>query len=99
MTTIVAVIGGSALFAFFGWLLSAIAASYLSGRKGYGERAGLASGLLLPVISVIVWLFVPAKPESDWKVIGPFGRQKAPLGDPGMGREPVGGAGPTGSKA
>ena len=81
--SILAVIGGSALFAFFGWLASAIAASYLSGRKGYGERPGLASGLLLPVISVIVWIFIPAKAESDWKVIGPFGRQKAALDAPG----------------
>ena len=29
------------------WLVSAIAASYLSDRKGYGDRPGLATGLIL----------------------------------------------------
>ena len=56
------------------WLLSAIAASYLSDRKGYGDRPGLATGLILTAVGVIVWLIVPAKPESKWKNIGPFGR-------------------------
>jgi hypothetical protein len=37
---------------------------------------------------VIVWLFVPARPNSDWKVVGPFGRQKVTEGNPQMGREP-----------
>ncbi len=73
--TILAVIGVKALYLLFIWLASAIAASYLSGRKGYGERPGLASGLILPVVSVIVWALIPAKPESDWKVLGPFGKQ------------------------
>ena len=73
---IIAVIGVEALYLFFIWLASAIVASYLSGRKGYGERPGLASGLIFPVISVIVWAVWPAKDESDWKVVGPFGRQK-----------------------
>ena len=44
--------------------MSAIVASYLSDRKGYGERPGLASGLLLNVSGVIVWLVVPPKAES-----------------------------------
>lgn len=72
---VLAVIGSQALYLLFIWLASAIAASYLSGRKGYGERPGLASGLILPVVSVIVWLIWPAREHSDWKVIGPFGRQ------------------------
>ncbi len=59
----------------------------------------LASGLIFPVISVIVWLLWPPKADSDWKVVGPFGRQKVQAGDPAMGREPAGGAGPTGSAA
>ncbi len=96
---IIAVIGAQALWLFFAWLASAIAASYLSGRKGYGERPGLASGLVLPVISVIGWLVAPAKPNSDWKVVGPFGRQKVTLGDPAMGRDAPGGAGPSGAKS
>jgi len=61
-----AVIGESALYMLYAWLLSAIVASYLSGKKGYGERIGLACGLLLSFIAVIVWLFMPSKPTSDW---------------------------------
>ncbi|HWI09067.1 MAG TPA: hypothetical protein VNT54_16310 [Solirubrobacteraceae bacterium] len=64
--TIVAVIGEAALYMLYGWLLSAIVASFLSGKKGYGERIGLASGLLLTFIGVLIWLVVPAKPTSDW---------------------------------
>jgi len=73
MTTF-AVIGATALWLTYGWLLSAIVASYLSKRKGYGEKPGLASGLLLTVIGVLVWLVVPAKPDSRWKLHGVFGR-------------------------
>ena len=51
-------------------------ASWLSDRKGYGEKPGLASGMLLFVIGVIIWLVWPAKPESTWKRYGPFGRRK-----------------------
>jgi hypothetical protein len=69
--TIVAVIGSSALFLLYGWLLSAIIASYLSGKKGYGERIGLACGLLLSFVAVLIWLVAPSKPTSDW------GRRKA----------------------
>jgi hypothetical protein len=86
--TVIAVIGAQALYLFLAWLASAIAASYLSGRKGFGERPGLASGLIIPVVSVIVWLVIPARPNSDWKVVGPFGRQKVTEGNPQMGREP-----------
>ena len=57
--------------------MAAIVASYLSGRKGYGEKVGLAMGLLLHVIGVIIWLIVPAKENSKWKSVGPFGRRKA----------------------
>lgn len=64
--TIIAVIGEAALYLLYGWLLSAIIASFLSGKKGYGERIGLASGLLLTFVGVLIWLFVPSKPTSDW---------------------------------
>jgi len=79
--TVFALLGATALWLTYAWLASAIIASYLSGRKGYGERAGLASGLLLNVIGVVVWLIVPAKTESLWKKVGPFGK--------GKGRKPV----------
>jgi hypothetical protein len=69
-----ALLGSKALWLLYAWLLSAIIASYLSGRKGYGERPGLASGLLLNFIGVLVWLVVPPREDSLWKKIGPFGR-------------------------
>ncbi len=72
--TIFALLGSTALWLLYAWLLSAIIASYLSGRKGYGERVGLAFGLLLNFIGVIVWLIVPPKKESLWKKVGPWGR-------------------------
>ena len=70
-------IGSTALFLMYLWLGCAIVASYLSNRKGYSEKAGLASGLLLHVIGVIIWLIIPAKEHSRWKTVGPFGRRKA----------------------
>ena len=72
--TIIAVIGVKALYLTFAWLGSAVVASFLSDRKGYGEKPGLAAGLLLTVIGVLVWLVWPAKADSRWKVQGPFGR-------------------------
>jgi hypothetical protein len=72
--TVFGLLGSNALWLLYSWLASAIAASYLSGRKGYGERVGLACGLLLNVIGVLIWLIVPPKAESLWKKVGPFGR-------------------------
>ncbi|MDX6658816.1 MAG: hypothetical protein QOH62_3609 [Solirubrobacteraceae bacterium] len=66
MTVIVAAIGANALWLLYVWLLSAIASSAISNRKGYGEKWGLGTGLLLSFIGVIVWLLVPAKPTSKW---------------------------------
>jgi hypothetical protein len=74
MITIIALLGSKALWLLYLWLVSAIVASYLSGRKGYGERAGLASGLLLAPIGILIWLFFPAKEESLWKKAGPLPR-------------------------
>ena len=75
--TVLGVIGASALWLLFGWLACAIVASWLSGRKGYGEKIGLAFGLLLAPIGVIAWLVWPARPDSDWKVLGPFALRPA----------------------
>jgi hypothetical protein len=74
MTAVFALLGVKALYLTFVWLASAIAAAYLSDRKGYGERPGLACGLLLNLLGVVVWIFYPPRPESLWKKIGPFGR-------------------------
>jgi hypothetical protein len=68
-----AVIGARALWLTYLWLASAIVTSYLSSRKGYGEKLGLAFGLLLTVIGVVIWLIWPAKRDSRWKLQGPFG--------------------------
>ena len=70
-------IGAWALFLMYAWLAAAIIAAYLANRKGYSERAGLASGLVLHVIGVVIWLAMPAKQHSKWKTVGPFGRRKA----------------------
>jgi hypothetical protein len=71
MTTIVAVIGANALWLLYVWLASSIAASWLSNKKGYGEKAGLATGLVLSAVAVVIWLVMPSRPDSD------FGRKKA----------------------
>ncbi len=68
-----AVIGAKALWLTYLWLASAIVASYLSHRKGYGEKLGLAFGLLLSLLGAVIWLVWPAKSDSRWKLQGPFG--------------------------
>ena len=70
--TVIALIGAKALYLLYAWLIGAIVASWLSDRKGYGERPGLATGLLLSLVAILVWLVFPAKPDSRWKVQGPF---------------------------
>ena len=63
-------IGAKALYLLFLWLISAAAGSWLSDRKGYGERVGLTLGLLLSVVGLLVVLVLPARPGSRWKVDG-----------------------------
>jgi fucose permease len=70
-------LGAWALVLMYGWLLSAIVASYLSDRKGYGEKLGLAFGMLLSVVGALIWVFWPAKPDSKWKRLGAIGRGKS----------------------
>jgi hypothetical protein len=72
--TVVALIGANALLLLYVWLVSAIVASYLSNRKGYGEKAGLVTGLLLSALAILIWLLIPARAASRWKLDGPFGR-------------------------
>ena len=89
--TIPALIGATALWLLYGWLLSAIVASYLSGRKGYGEKVVLASGLLLATIGVLVWLIWPPRPDSRWKLLGPVGsgRKRLEAAREGRGDAPT----------
>jgi hypothetical protein len=64
---VLAAVGIKALWLLYAWLLSAIAASELSKRKGYGEKLGLGTGLLLSVVGAIIWIFVPPKADSPWR--------------------------------
>ena len=58
MTVIVALIGAKALYLMFIWLASAIVGSWLSNRAGFGEKPGLATGLLLTFVGAIIWLLI-----------------------------------------
>ena len=74
MTVVIAAIGAKALYLLYAWLASAIIASWLSERKGYGSKVGLAAGLLLSAVGVVIFLIWPARRDSRWKLQGPFGR-------------------------
>lgn len=71
-----ATIGAKALYLLVAWLIGAAAGAYLSERKGYGDKPGLASGLILSLVGAILWLFVPARENSDWKLKGAFGTER-----------------------
>jgi hypothetical protein len=74
--TIIALMGANALWLLYLWLASCMIAGYLSNRKGYGDKPGLATGLCLSAIAIIIWLVWPAKADSKWKRLGPFGRSE-----------------------
>jgi hypothetical protein len=76
MTPVLALLGVNALYLTYAWLASAIVASFLSDRKGYGEKVGLASGLLLHAVGVVVWLVWPARADSRWKREGPLPKRR-----------------------
>jgi biotin transporter BioY len=69
---IFALIGPRGLYLLFAWLLSAAIGSWVSERKGYGERVGLAFGLLLTVVGLVLVLLLPARPGSAWRIDGPL---------------------------
>ena len=66
LTVPLALIGAKALWLTYLWLGSAILASWISNRKGYGEKPGLAAGMLLSAIGVIVWLVIPGRENARW---------------------------------
>jgi hypothetical protein len=68
--TVLALIGAKALYLLFAWLLSAAVGSWLTERKGYGERLGLAFGLILSVIGLAIVLLLPGRPGSKWRAEG-----------------------------
>jgi len=69
-------IGATGLYLLFAWLASAAIGSWVSDRKGYGERVGLAFGLLLTVAGLAIVLLLPARPGSAWKLDGPLPRRR-----------------------
>jgi biotin transporter BioY len=74
--TILATIGAKALYFLFIWLISAAVASWLSDRKGYGEKVGLTFGLILSAVGLLIVLLLPARPGSKWKREGPLPRRR-----------------------
>jgi hypothetical protein len=65
-----ALIGAKALYLLFVWLLSTAIATWVSDRKGYGEQLGLAFGLILSAIGLVIVLLLPGRPGSKWKTQG-----------------------------
>ena len=63
-------IGANALYLLFVWLISAATASWMSERKGYGERVGLTFGLFLSAVGLLIVLLLPGRPGSKWRVDG-----------------------------
>ena len=72
-----ALIGIKGLYLMFAWLLSAAIGAVVAERKGYGERLGLAFGLLLTVLGLLIVLLLPGRPGSAWKTEGPFPRRQS----------------------
>ena len=89
--TLFALLGAKALLLLYVWLASAIVASYVSERKGYGSKVGLAFGLLLSAVGALIWLLVPSRADSRWKLQGPFGRGGKTVAEARAEREAVGG--------
>ena len=69
-------IGVNALYFLFVWLISAAAASWMSERKGYGERVGLTFGIILSAVGLLIVLLLPGRPGSKWRVDGWLPRRR-----------------------
>jgi hypothetical protein len=79
MTTVLAAAGATYLYLCYAWLLSAIISGELARSKGYSEKAGLGTGLLLTVLGVIIWLAIPPKDETaEWHERKPWQRRHKP---------------------
>ena len=73
---ILGLIGVKGLYLLFAWLLSAAIGAWMTERKGYGERVGLALGLLLTVVGLLLAVLLPGRPGSLWKTEGRLPRRK-----------------------
>ena len=75
MAAVFALLGVKALYLTYAWLVSCVVSSWISARKGYGERPGLITSLLLSAVGTVIWLFWPARQDSRWKVQGAIPRR------------------------
>jgi hypothetical protein len=75
MKFVFADLGVKALYLTYLWLASCVVSSWLSARKGYGERPGLITSLLLSALGTVIWLAWPARADSRWKVQGALPRR------------------------
>jgi hypothetical protein len=69
-----AVIGTAALWLTFLWLASAIVASTFSSQKGFGEKPGLITGVVLSLLGAAIWAVWPAQEVSRWRMHQGMGR-------------------------
>ena len=74
---VLADLGVKALYLTYVWLISCVISSWLSDRKGYGEKPGLTTSLLTSAVGILIWLVWPAKSDSRWKVQGALPRRNA----------------------
>ena len=92
MTPVFAATGAIYLVLCYVWLLSAITASELSRSKGYGEKVGLGSGLILTFVGPLIWLAIPPKDETaEWHERKPWQRRQKPREAEMTGDEAAGG--------
>ena len=79
MTPVFAAAGSIYLFLCYAWLLSAIISGELSRSKGYGEKPGLGTGLILTVLGPLIWLAIPPKDATaEWHERKPWQRRRKP---------------------
>ena len=79
MTVVLAAVGAKALYLCYVWLISAIVSSELSRSKGYGEKPGLGTGLVLSIIAPIIWLAIPPRDATaEWHERKPWQRRRKP---------------------
>lgn len=57
-------VGAKAFYLLMIWLASAIGSSELSRRKGYGEKVGLGTGLILSFVGLAIWIVMPKKKQN-----------------------------------
>jgi hypothetical protein len=96
MTPVFAAGGAIYLYLMYAWLLSAIFSAELARSKGYSEKSGLGTGLILTVLGVIIWLVIPPKDaNAEWHTRKPWQRRHKPRETEMSGEASAGGHGET----